>query len=158
MNLKEMKQAVRLLAEEWNLGKKECRATGNICAWIYLMNILAESEKIQLFKENSKLIGFAGYSKKNSRKHSLKKLIYKLIKNILYNSKDIKDIKALKDYENNYQYLPSELENYFDGELSILLVDKNYRGKNIGKQLLFNIFEVAKNDNIKNLEILTDES
>lgn len=78
MNLKEMKQAVKLLAEEWNLGKEECRATGNICAWIYLINILAESEKMQLIKENDRLIGFGGYSKKNSRKHLLRKTIYKL--------------------------------------------------------------------------------
>lgn len=35
MYYSEMKQAVKLLANEWNLGKKECGATGNICAWIY---------------------------------------------------------------------------------------------------------------------------
>lgn len=65
---------------------------------------------------------------------------------------------ALKTYENNYDYLPKELENYFDGEVSILIVDKDYRGKNIGKKLLFEIFKLAKKDNMKNLQILTDES
>lgn len=34
MYYSEMKQAVTLLANKWNLGKKECGATGNICAWI----------------------------------------------------------------------------------------------------------------------------
>ncbi len=42
--------------------------------------------------------------------------------------------------------------------ISILLVDKNYRGKGIGKKLLFAVFNLAKKDNMKNLQILTDES
>lgn len=67
-------------------------------------------------------------------------------------------MNALKQYENNYDYLPKELENYFDGEVSILLVDKNYRGKSIGKKLLLEIFNLARKDNMQNLQILTDES
>ena len=154
----EMKQAVNLLANEWNLGKKECGATGNICAWIYLFSILEESEKIVTYSDGRKLVGFSGYSKNNSKKHLLKKKFYAVIKNKLYKSKDIKDLNALKEYENNYDYLPRELENYFDGEVSILLVDKSYRGKGIGKKLLLKVFEYAKKDNMKNLQILTDES
>lgn len=50
MYYSEMKQAVKLLANEWNLGKKESGATGNICAWIYLFTILEESEKLLLTK------------------------------------------------------------------------------------------------------------
>ncbi len=158
MHYSEMKQAVKLLANEWNLGKKECGATGNICAWIYLFTILEESEKIVIYKDRKKLIGFSGYSKTNSKKHLLKKKFYTAIKNQLYKNKNIKDLKALKEYESNYDYLPKELENYFEGEVSILLVDKNYRGKNIGKQLLLEVFELAKKDDMKNLQILTDES
>lgn len=37
MNIKEMKQAVEILGKEWNLGKKEFEAEGNICALIYLL-------------------------------------------------------------------------------------------------------------------------
>ena len=40
----------------------------------------------------------------------------------------------------------------------MLIVDQNYRGKNIGKELLLDTFELAKKDNMKNLQILTDES
>ena len=158
MYYSEMKQAARLLANEWNLGKKECGATGDICAWIYLLAVLEESEKIVTYKDGRNLVGFAGYSKNNSKKHLFKKKFYTFIKNKLYKSKDIKDLNALKEYENNYAYLPEELENYFDGELSMLIVNKNYRGKNIGKKLLLEIFSLAKKDNIKKLEILTDES
>lgn len=107
MYYSEMKQAVKLLANEWNLGKKK---------------------------------------------------FYTIVKNKLYKNKNIKDLHALKQYENNYDYLPKELENYFDGEVSILLVDKNYRGKSIGKKLLLEVFNLAKKDNMKNLQILTDES
>lgn len=158
MYYSKMKQAVKLLANEWNLGKKECGATGNICAWIYLFTVLEESEKIVTYMDGRKLVGFSGYSKDNSKKHLLKKKFYTIIKNKLYKSNDIKDLEALKTYENNYDYLPKELENYFDGEVSILIVDKNYRGKNIGKKLLLEVFKLAKKDNMKNLQILTDES
>ncbi len=158
MYYSEMKQAVKLLANEWNLGKKECGATSNICAWIYLFIILEESEKIITYKDGRKLVGFSGYSKNNSKKHLLKKKFYAVIKNKLYKSKDIKDLNALKEYENNYNYFPIELENYFDGEVSILLLDKSYRSKGIGKKLLLKVFEYAKKDNMKNLQILTDES
>ena len=158
MYYSEMKQAVKLLANEWNLGKKESGATGNICAWIYLFTILEESEKIVTYKDGRKLVGFCGYSRNNSKKHLFKKKFYTIVKNTLYKNKNIKDLHALKQYENNYDYLPKKLENYFDGEVSILLVDKNYRGKSIGKKLLLEVFNLAKKDNMKNLQILTDES
>lgn len=156
MKIRDMQQAVELLAKEWNLGKSESGAEGNICAWIYLMEILEESEKIITYKENNRLIGLCGYSNDKSNKHLLKKNIYKIIKKLLYKSPKIKDKNGLKEYYNNYNYLPKELEGYFDGEISILIVDKDYRGKNIGRKLLYETFELAKNDNMKNLQILTD--
>lgn len=158
MNYSEMKQAVNLLSKEWNLGKRESGAEGDICAWIYLFSILEESEKIVKFKVNKKLVGFCGYSNNNSGKHKLAKKFYKFIKNKLYKSKSIKNLEALKQYEQNYNYVPDHLKNYFDGEVSILLVDKEFRGQKIGKKLLTTVFELAKKDNMKNLQILTDES
>ncbi len=50
------------------------------------------------------------------------------------------------------------MSDYFDGKLSILILDKSYRGKGIGKKLLLDVFDLAKKDNVKNLQILTDES
>lgn len=158
MRYKDMKYAVKLLEAEWDLGKKECGAGGNICAWIYLMGILEETEQFVYYRKNGKLIGFTGYSKSNSKRHILKKKLYSFIKRQLYKSKKIKDLNALKNYEHNYNYLPGDMKNYFDGEVSILILDKTYRGKGIGKKLLLQVFDLAKKDGMKNLQILTDES
>ena len=142
MKLKDMKQAVNLLENEWDLGEKESGASRHLCAWIYLMEILEETEQFVYYRENGKLLGFAGYSKNNSKKYLLRKRFYTFIKNQLYKSKEIKDLKALKEYEDNYYYVPN----------------KKCRGKGIGKKLLEQVFELAKKDNMKNLQILTDES
>lgn len=158
MKIKDMKQAVLLLSKEWNLGKKESGATNNICAWIYLMEILEETEQFVYYKENGNLLGFAGYSKKSSKKHILKKKFYTFIKNRLYKSKSIKDIDALHEYENNYDYMPKDLKEKYDGQVSMLILDSRLRGKGIGKKMLSNVFELAKKDNIKNLYIYTDDS
>ena len=158
MKIKDMKQAVDLLVNEWNLGAKESGANKKLCAWIYLMDLLKETEQFVYYRENGKMLGFAGYSKNNSKKHLLRKKFYTVIQKQLYKSKEIKDLNALKQYEDNYCYVPDHLKNYFDGEISIFILDKKYRGKGIGKELLYKIFDLAKKDNIKNLQILTDES
>ncbi len=148
MTIKDMKQAVELLVNEWDLGEKESGASRKLCAWIYLMEILEETEQFVYYRENGKMLGFAGYSNEKSKRHLLKKKFYHFIKNQLYKSKEIKDLNALKKYEDNYYYVPDELKNYFDGELSILILDKNYRGKGIGKKLLLKVFELVPNPKI----------
>jgi len=158
MKYKDMKRAVELLETEWDLGEKESGATRRLCAWIYLMETLEETEQFVYYRENGKLMGFSGYSKWNSKKHLLKKKFYSFIKSQLYKSKEIKDLNALKEYDNNYDYVPDEMRNHFDGEVSMLIIDKSIRGKGIGKKLLSNVFELAKKDNMRNLQILTDES
>lgn len=152
-----MKQAVKLLANEWDLGKVSSRAKGNVCAWIYLLEILEETEKMVIEKDNGKLIGFCGYAKWNSNKHLLKK-IYHIIKIILIHSPLIEDKKVIIKYNDDYDYTPLELQERFDGEISIIILDKNYRGRGIGKKMLQKIFEYAKDDDVKCLQILTDES
>lgn len=159
MNIKEMKQAVDMLGKEWNLGKKEAEAEGNICAWIYLMQILEESERVITYKEKDELIAFCGYAKWNSKKHILRKKLAKVIKNKLMNSKKIKNKEAIKKYNENYGYYePKEIENKFDGEISILIVKKEYQNKGIGTKLLLEAFKTAKEEGLKKIQILTDES
>lgn len=158
MNIREMKQVVNLLYNEWDLGKTASKAKGKICAWIYLFEILEESEKIILKKENNEVVGICGYSKYYSKKYLIRKKYYKVLKNILIYSPFIKYKEEIYKYNDNYNYTPKELENYFDGEITIIIVNKDYRRKNIGKQLILKIFEEAKKDNMRNLQILSDES
>ncbi len=158
MKVNDMVRAVELLENEWDLGEIESGASRRLCAWIYLLEILEETEQFVYYRENGKLLGLAGYSKWKSKKHILKKKFYTFIKKQLYKSKEIKDVNALMEYSKNYDYVPENMRDYFDGELSILILDKSYRGRGIGKKLLLDVFDLAKKDNMKNLQILTDES
>lgn len=64
----------------------------------------------------------------------------------------------MHEYENNYDYVPEELKNHFDGEVFMLIIDEKIRGKGIGKKLLLELFKLAEKDKMKNLQILTDDS
>lgn len=158
MKISEMFQAVDLLFDEWDLGKTEAKAKGKICAWIYLMEILEEAEDILMHKEKNKLIGFCGYEKWNSDKNKLKKKFYHIFKKILLISPTIKNKSAIYKYMQDYEYTPKQLKKYFDGEINILIVNKKYRGKGIGKKLLLATFEKARKEKVKKLQILSDEA
>ena len=158
MLLNDIKAQVHMLMEEWNLGALESGAPHELCAFIYLLEIIEETEKFVYYRENGKLLGFAGYSKNGSRKHAFRKKSAKEVIKCLYKSKKIKDKQALLNYDETYDYVPEELKDYFDGEVSILILNKKARGKGIGKKLLTDIFTLAKKDGLKNLQILTDDS
>lgn len=158
MKIKYSKQIVNMLYNEWDLGKKSSNAKGKTCAWIYWFEILNEAEQIIIEKQDNKVVGVCGYSKWDSKKHIFRKKFYGVLKNILIHSPLIKNKKAIYKYNEDYNYLPKELENYFDGEITILIVDKSYRGRKIGEKLLTKIFELASKDNMKNIQILSDES
>lgn len=158
MKIWDLKQAAELLGREWNLGKKESGATGSICAWIYLMDILKETERMATFKVDGRLVGFCGYSNVYSRKHLVQKKLYSWAEKMLIRSRKIKDKDALREYYANYDYLPEEMYADFDGEISILIVSPEFRGSGLGKKLLSETFKNAANDGLKNLMILSDES
>lgn len=158
MKLKYHKNIVNMLYNEWDLGKKASLAKGKTCAWIYWLIILGESEKIIVEKVNDEIIGVCGYAKWHSKKHFLRKVFYQFLAKVLICSPFIKNKKALHNYLDKYEYVPDNLSNYFDGEVSILIVNELFRSKDIGKKLLLKVFELAKKENMKNLQILTDES
>lgn len=158
MKVKHHQQIVDILYKEWDLGKTASKSIGKTCAWIYWFEILSEVEEVIIEQINDRIVGVCGYSKWNSKKHIVRKKIYGLLKWLLIHSFLVKDKNAIYKYNNDYDYLPKELENYFDGEINILIVNKLYRGKKIGQKLLNKIFEMAKNDNMNNIQILSDES
>lgn len=158
MRIRHHKQIVDMLFKEWDLGKVSSRVKGKTYAWIYWFEILSEAEYIITEKVEGNVVGVCGYSKWNSKKHILRKKFYLLLKTILIHSFLVKNKSAIYKYEKDYDYLPKELENYFDGEITILIVNKDFRGNQIGQKLLNSIFKMATNDNMKNIQILTDES
>lgn len=147
-----------MLYEQWDMGKEKSKSIGKTCAYIYLFDILSEAEKLILKYENKTLIGYASYSKWNSKKHFLRKKFYGTLYKILINSPLVKNKKAIDEYYMIYNEIPTEFDRYFDGEVGILIVDKKYRGKGYGKELLSKVFDLAKQDNMKNIQILTDDS
>ena len=158
MKYKEKKQVVDMLYNQWDLGKTRSHAKGKTAAWIYLYEILEESEEIVLEKVNGEVVGVCGYAKWNSKKHFIKKKFYHLLKTLLIHSPLIKDKKAIIQYNLDYDYVPDNLRDYFDGEISIIIVNEKYRGKGIGKKMILEIFDKAQKNNMKNLQILADES
>ena len=125
MLLKDIKAQVRMLMEEWNLGTLESGAPHELCAFIYLLEIIEETEKFVYYRENGKLLGFAGYSKNGSRKHLFRKKLAKFIREQLYKSKKIKDKDALLNYDETYDYVPEELKNYLmESYLFLYLIKK----------------------------------
>lgn len=158
MKIRDMKDIVNLLAQEWDLGKVSSKAKGNVCAWIYFFEIMEGSEQVILEKKDNKVIGICGYAKWKSKKHLFRKTICKFLRNTLLYSPFIKNKEAMIKYNKDYDYTPEELLDYFDGEISIIIVDKKYRSLGIGKKMIQEVFELAKQDNMKNIQILSDES
>ena len=158
MKHKYKKQVVEMLSNEWDLGKTKSGAKGKIAGWIYLYEILEESEELVFEIDNGKVIGICGYAKWNSKKHIFRKKFYHILKVLLMHSPLLKNKQEMYNYHKNYNYTPENMEEYFDGEISILILNKNYRGKGIGKKMLLEIFDKAKKNNMKNIQILSDES
>lgn len=158
MKHSDKKLIVDMLVSEWDLGKTRSKSKGKVAGWIYMYEILEETEEFVIYRESGKVIGICGYAKRNSKKHIFRKKFYHILKALLINSPLVKNKQEMYNYHKNYNFIPENMESYFDGEISILILSKDYRGKGIGKKMLFGIFEKAKKSGMKNIQILTDES
>lgn len=74
MNLVEIKQSVDMFYDERDFGKTSSYSKGKVCALIYLFEILEETEKMVIEKENGKIIGICGYAKWNPKKHIIRNM------------------------------------------------------------------------------------
>jgi len=158
MKIKETKRIVNMLDQEWDLGKRKAKAYKKTCAWIYWFDILSEAEKIIVKKDNGSVVGVCGYTKYKSYKYQFRKKFYKQLKNILMHSFLVKDKKALEKYYQNYNYLVDEIKKRAGGEITILIVDKDYRKQKYGYELITETFKLAKKDGLRKILILSDES
>jgi ribosomal protein S18 acetylase RimI-like enzyme len=157
MKFKDWKVFVDIVHEEWDLGRKKSKAEGKICAWLYLFETLSTSNELIVCYNEDEIYGFAGYDNYRSNHKFIRKNIYEIVRKCLIRSKKIKDRKALYQYYETYDNLANELQDDFDGELSILIVNKKYRGKRIGQKLLEEICKRTKKKGLQNLRIETDD-
>ncbi len=158
MKFKYHRQIVDMLYHEWDLGKSASGARGKTCAWLYWLEILSETENFVFEIQGREVVGICGYSKWKSKRHLFRKKSYGVVRKLLANSFLVKNKMAIRKYDRDYDYAPSELEDYFDGEIVVLIVNKKFRGQKIGQKLLSQTFELARDDHMRNLQILTDES
>ena len=158
IKIKHFKDCINLFDKEWDLGKSHSLSTGKICALIYLFEVIRYSDLLIGYFDNNKLIGFAGFGNYKKPKNKIKKRFYNFLYHLSFYNPKIKDKAKLKKYYDALDYLPSNLENYFDGELSMLIVDSNYRGKKIGLELFNKICLLAKENGMENMRIDSDES
>lgn len=93
--------------------KKSSGGKRNVCAWIYLCDIMAESEKVIIERKDKQVIGICGYAKRNSKKHLIRKKFYSIIKKILINSSLIENKQAMYEYLNNYNYTQKKIRKLF---------------------------------------------
>lgn len=149
---------VNLLYSEWDLDKTTSKSKGKICSWIYILDILAESEEMFIEEDEGRVIGFCGHIKYGSRKKIFRKEIFRLFEKIAYLSPYIKDKRKLLQYNQDYDYCPDSLMQEYDGELNIIVVNKYNRKNGLGKQMLSQLFDIAKKDGVNKMLILTDQS
>lgn len=158
MKLKHHKQVVDMLGREWDLCKVKSKAIGNTCAWIYWFEILSEAENFVFEYSDGNIIGICAYTKWNSKKFLVRKKYYALLKWILMHSFLIRNKSEMKKYDKDYDFLAPDIEKLYDGEITILILDKDKRGKGIGKKIFQKTIEMAKEDDMKNIVILSDET
>lgn len=153
-----MKQATKLLRGEWDLGHKDSGAPNSLCAWLYLFGILECTDEMIVYRKDGRLMGFAGYGAYDGDSHRYRKRFYRFLQKLIYLSPSIKDKDALKEYNHAYDQIIESVKNDFDSELSILIIDKSLRGQGIGKKLLYDIWEKARQQGMKHMLISTDDS
>ncbi len=146
-----------MVGEEWNLGKRQSGAEGDICAWLYAFSIAADATEIYTFERDGEPAGFIGYNA-YCRGKKLRQRICDFLFGLFYLSPAIKDRARLDEYYDHYEYVPEEMKSPGTANLSILIAGKSFRGERIGYRLFEFLLGRAKKDGITRLLIETDES
>lgn len=155
--LKDIFSLTNLLGQEWNLGKRQSQTPGNICAWLYALCIIADATRLFTYEKDAWAIGFIGYSAYKTPK-SLKQHFCNFLFQLLFFHPQIKYRQKLREYYDNYEYIPEDMKTSGTCNLSILILDSAYRGLQIGRRLFEFMIANACTHGQRKLLIETDES
>ncbi len=150
---------VSLLDKEWELGDRESSFGRKVYSLIYAMEVLKGSNVLLSYTVNGSPIGFVGYGSTSfSLKNAPLKLLATFLEKLFWMIPFLKNKVSNKLYYWSYDYLPINLKNYFDSELSMLILDDVYRGKGLGKIMFFKICKMASENGYKKMKIYTDNA
>lgn len=155
--VKDFLPLVRMLGQEWNLGKRQSQAPGNLCAWLYALDIAAVSTEMFTYKHENKTVGFVSYQAYQKPK-KIRQYIYQGLFQMLFKCPTIKKPEKLTEYYNAYDYIPDDMKKEHIGSLEIIIVDKNYRNLKIGAKLFEFIISQTRKMGLQKMLIQTDES
>lgn len=145
--IKHWKQCIEIFSEQWdlNLSKKKT----NIFSFLYLLEICRYSENLFVLKSDNVCCGLVGHSR-GLKRNFLYNILFQIVILYIY---IFYSRKVYWEYTVYNMYRP--YIDLADGELSMIIVSKNYRNKGYGKQAFAYICNVAKNLGFKKLLIST---
>lgn len=154
---KDFPSLVRLLGEEWNLGRRQSQTPGDICVWLYALEIVAEAAKLYCFEQGKSAVGFVGYTAYRQPR-GWRNYFCRLLFILLFHHPRIKYPDKLREYYNYYEYIPESEKCQGNCSLTIFIVDERFRGMNIGRRLFEYLLIKAGHHGLKKLLIETDDS
>lgn len=152
---KDYKFLIDILASQWDLGRVQSGAPADLCARIYLYDILSGTDELVTAVDGDVVLGFAGYG--IFGKNKLRKSFYARKQRRLMKNKSIPNPRGIIDYYNAEQYRPAEIRAQFNGELSILIVDQSAQKHGVGTALFTEICKRAKRAGMKTMMVDTDD-
>lgn len=127
---------------------------------VYLRSCLEDSTFTKVVEHEGQVIGIVcGRNNKHSKKVAWTPYTAGILSRLIYLhllKEGRKTLKAHRDFSQNYKELMGDKEQWFDGELTLLIVDKQYRRVGIGKTLIHQFLEYMKKTKAKNFYLLTD--
>ncbi|MBQ8844784.1 MAG: GNAT family N-acetyltransferase [Clostridia bacterium] len=155
---RDFKDCIKILKNEWDLGRTMGETDGILCSKIYMYNCLENSDFVYCYHKNKKVVGFIGIKIYKNKRNSFLYRFYSNKKEKLKNSKLVKNKEGLKKYYEIYNIIEEDKISNFDCELSIFITNEEYRNQGIGQKMFEFLVEKAKLLSLKKMRIDTDDS
>ena len=125
----------------------------------YFIHCFLKQNHAFVAKEDGKVVGCILFRDKNTPKHSVYKLLYKLLTLLIKLNPLCKEgFEVHNFYRDNYAALIKEHNQSYDSEIVLLIVASNMQGKHIGKNLITFAENYLKSEGLKQVFLLTDTS